>query len=194
MLFINIYDKMDSFADIRWDVVLYSVIAIVVIFGLGLVTAVLTTKKKNRRGVILQCSFRSNFAIIGLTLVDRLGGDLGLAGMISAFSIPIFNILAVIALSVFTDKELPLSQKADQTHTFDRVELSGAIAVKSIKSKRSVKYVLLNIVKNPLIIGVAAGLLCVAIREIERAICGEVVFALSNYSNFYMLPLTTSKS
>ena len=184
MLFINIYDKMDSFADIRWDVVAYAVTVICVIFGLGLLTAVLTTKKAKRRGVILQCTFRSNFAIIGLTLVDRLGGDLGLAGMISAFSIPIFNILAVIALSVFTDKELPLSQKADQTHTFDRVELSGAIAVKSIKSKRSVKYVLLNIVKNPLIIGVAAGLLCVGIREIERAICGEVVFALSNQLKF----------
>ena len=104
MLFINIYDKMDSFADIRWDVVAYAVTVICVIFGLGLLTAVLTTKKAKRRGVVLQCTFRSNFAIIGLTLVDRLGGDLGLAGMISAFSIPIFNILAVIALSVFTDK------------------------------------------------------------------------------------------
>ncbi|MDE5666834.1 MAG: AEC family transporter, partial [Clostridia bacterium] len=92
MLFINIYDSMNSFADIRWDVVLYSVTAVCVIFGLGLLIAVLTTKKKNRRGVILQCSFRSNFAIIGLTLVERLGGDQGLAGIISAFSIPVFNI------------------------------------------------------------------------------------------------------
>ncbi|MDE7330476.1 MAG: AEC family transporter, partial [Clostridia bacterium] len=100
MLFINIYDKMDSFADIRWDVVIYAVITICVIFGLGLLTAILTTKKQKRRGVILQCSFRSNFAIIGLTLVERLGGDLGLASIISAFSIPVFNILAVIALSI----------------------------------------------------------------------------------------------
>ena len=98
------------FADIRWDVVLYSVIAIVVIFGLGLVTAVLTTKKKNRRGVILQCSFRSNFAIIGLSLVANLNGDEGLAGIISAFSIPVFNILAVIALSVFLEEEKSLSE------------------------------------------------------------------------------------
>ena len=110
MLFINIYDKMNSFADIRWDVVLYSVIAIVVIFGLGLVTAVLTTKKKNRRGVILQCSFRSNFAIIGLSLVANLNGDEGLAGIISAFSIPVFNILAVIALSVFSEEEKSQSE------------------------------------------------------------------------------------
>ena len=62
MLFINIYDKMNSFSDIRWDVVVYAVIMICVIFGLGLLTAILTTKKNKRRGVILQCSFRSNFA------------------------------------------------------------------------------------------------------------------------------------
>ena len=74
MLFINIYDKMNSFADIRWDVVIYSTIVILVIFGLGLLTAILMTKKQNRRGVILQCSFRSNFAIIGLTLVGTLTG------------------------------------------------------------------------------------------------------------------------
>jgi len=35
MLFINIYDKMDSFADIRWDVVAYAVTVICVIFRIG---------------------------------------------------------------------------------------------------------------------------------------------------------------
>ena len=55
MLCINIYDNMNSFADIRWDVVAYSVIVICIIFGLGLVTAVLATNKNKRRGVILQC-------------------------------------------------------------------------------------------------------------------------------------------
>ena len=92
MLFINIYDSLESFASIRWDVVLYTVIIIFVMFGLGLVTAILATKKRERRGVIVQCAFRSNFAIIGLVLVERLGGDTSLAGIASAFSIPIFNI------------------------------------------------------------------------------------------------------
>ena len=110
----------------------------------------LTTKKAKRRGVILQCTFRSNFAIIGLTLVDRLGGDLGLAGMISAFSIPLFNILAVIALSVFTDKELPLSQKADQTHTFDRVELSGGDCRKIDKIQTQRKICIIEYCKKPI--------------------------------------------
>ena len=54
MLFVSVYDKMNSFSDIRWDVVLYSVIIICLIFALGVITAIATTKKKNRRGVTLQ--------------------------------------------------------------------------------------------------------------------------------------------
>lgn len=173
MLFINVYDSMKSFADIRWDVVLYAVIVICVIFGLGLLTAILTTKKKNRRGVILQCSFRSNFAIIGLTLVERLGGDAGIAGIISAFSIPVFNILAVIALSIFAEEEKPAVELANgqvhQLNVFEETQCAQSAGVKATKSKHSIKNILLNIVKNPLIIGVVVGLVFVAIREIERA-------------------------
>ena len=47
MLFVNIYDSMDSF-DIDWTVVIYSVIIICAIFALGLLTAVLTTKQNKR--------------------------------------------------------------------------------------------------------------------------------------------------
>lgn len=187
MLFINIYDKMNSFADIRWDVVIYSTVAILVIFGLGLLTAVLTTKKQNRRGVILQCSFRSNFAIIGLTLVSRLGGDEALGGIISAFSIPVFNILAVVALSIFTEKQPennaePVLADGENFSIGENSAINensamtagaqSSAGVKAVKSKNSVKNILLNIIKNPLIIGVFAGLVCVGIREIERACCG----------------------
>lgn len=172
MLFINIYDKMNSFSDIRWDVVLYAVIAICTIFGLGLVTAVLTTKKQNRRGVILQCSFRSNFAIIGLALVERLGGDVGIAGIISAFSIPVFNILAVVALSIFVGKEEVENPVADNNeNSAMEAGAQSSPGVKAAKSKHGIKNILLNIVKNPLIIGVVLGLVFVGIREIERA-CG----------------------
>lgn len=190
MLFINIYDSMKSFADIRWDVVLYSVIIICVIFSLGLLTAILITKRKDRRGVILQCSFRSNFAIIGLTLVERLGGDTGIAGIISAFSIPIFNILSVVALSVFADKE---DSKDTQLQEIEGTEVSSG--VQATKSKHSIKNILLNIVKNPLIIGVVLGLICVGIREIERACCnGEVVFRLDTQLKFAYTALKDLKA
>ena len=50
---------------------------------------------------------------------------------------------------------------------------SSSLGVKASKSKNSIKSILLNIVKNPLIIGVAVGLVLVGIREIERA-CGWI--------------------
>lgn len=171
MLFVNVYDKMDSFSSIRWDVVAYIVIAVLVIFGIGLLSAVLTTKKEGRRGVILQCAFRSNFAAIGLPLIERLGGDAALGGIVSAFTIPVFNILAVIALSVFAKKEAPSEE--------------GTEEVKTVKRGQEVKNILLNIIKNPLIIGVAVGLLFVAVREIERACCGgEIPFSFKNHLTF----------
>lgn len=197
MLFINIYDKMDSFADIRWDVVIYSVVAICVIFALGLLTAIFTTKNNKRRGVILQCSFRSNFAIIGLTLVERLGGDAGIAGIISAFSIPVFNILAVIALSVFTEGEEKVLSEAPAGSSLESQmdEAQTSPGVKAAKSGNSVKNILLNIVKNPLIIGVAVGLVFVGIREIER-VCngGEVIFSFKNDIKFLYTAVSDLKA
>lgn len=209
MLCINIYDNMQSFADIRWDVVIYSTVVILIIFGLGLLTAILITKQQNRRGVILQCAFRSNFAIIGLTLVGRLGGDEALGGIISAFSIPVFNILAVVALSIFTEKEQSaLGREALKNPAPTAMEegASSSPGVKASKSKNSIKSILLNIVKNPLIIGVAVGLVLVGIREIERA-CGwikliedggvtkeVVVFRLSAELKFLYTPIKDLKA
>lgn len=213
MLFVNIYDKMNSFADIRWDVVVYSVVVICVIFALGLFTAVFTTKKNKRRGVILQCCFRSNFAIIGLTLVERLGGDAGLAGIVSAFSIPIFNILAVISLSIFADKEEALQEVsvgavnvecAQAVTEQSRKGERGCNAEKSCKAEQSVKAkqgvirakkILLNIIKNPLIIGVVVGLVFVGLRETERAFCGgEVPFRFDDQLRFLYLAVSDLKA
>lgn len=180
MLFINVYDSMNSFADIRWDVVIYAVITVCVIFALGLFTAILTTKESRRRGVILQCSFRSNFAIIGLTLAERLGGDAGIAGIVSAFSIPLFNVLAVVALSIFVGGEKP-DESGLQTVSKGQTNAVSSDALK----KRSVKGIVVNIIKNPLIIGVVAGLAVVGIREIERALCvGETPFRFDTQLKF----------
>lgn len=195
MLFINIYDSMDSFSDIRWDVVIYSVVVLLVIFAIGLVVAVFTTKHKSRRGVILQCSFRSNFAIIGLSLVERLGGDTVIASIISAFTIPVFNILAVIALSIFAEDDK--SEQIDiGTNSALYQSTESSPGVKAVKNKHGgIKNILLNIIKNPLIIGVFAGLLFVGIREIERACTGgEVVFALNNQLKFLYIAVKDLKA
>lgn len=168
MLFINVYD-IESFSMIRWDVVIYSLVVIALIFILGLLTCLIATKVPERRGVILQCTFRSNFAIIGLSLAGALGGSeaMAVAAVVSAFTIPVYNILAVIALSVFVEGD---------------------------KQSSGIKGILLNIVKNPLIIGVVLGLVCLGIRSLQVSLFGETVFSLKVHTKFLYTALSNLKS
>lgn len=168
MLFVNVYE-IKGFDAIAWDIVIYSVAIIAIIFILGLAASLATTAVPQRRGVLLQCSFRSNFAIIGLSLAGALGGEdaQAMAAVISAFSIPVFNILAVIALSVFVGEEA---------------------------GKKSFKSILKNIAKNPLIIGVVLGLVCVAYRSAQMTVYREIRFSLSRDMKFFYDCLTRLKA
>lgn len=169
MLFINIY-HIESLSGIRWDVAIYALAAILLIFCLSLVTAVLVTPVAQRRGVILQCCFRSNFVIIGLPLAASLGGQEAeaMAAVLSAVSIPLFNVLAVISLSVFVNRKESFLQSA--------------------------KHIIHDIVTNPLIIAVALGMACLGIRWVQRAIFGDVVFRLDTQTAFFFDALNTLKS
>lgn len=169
MLFINVYN-IEGFSAINWEIVLYGVLMLVVIFILGLGTAVAVTKVPERRGVILQCTFRSNIAIIGLSLASTLGGDeaVAVAAIVSSFTVPVNNILAVLSLSMFT---------AD-----------------GCSNKNSFKGVLVNIVKNPLIIGCALGLVFLGIREAQIAAFDEVVFSFSKHTKFLYTAVNNLKA
>ena len=169
MLFVNVYD-IESFTEIQWDIVLFCVLAVVAIFIIGLGLAVVTTDVAERRGALWQCTFRSNFAIIGLSLAGALGSSeaLGVAAVVSAFTIPVFNILGVIALTVFIKKE-------------------G-------QGKSSIAGIIKNIAKNPLIIGVVLGLLCLGIRALQVNMFGEVIFALNKQTKFLYTSLNNLKA
>ena len=131
MLYKNISDIKDI-SQIRMDVIYYVLGAITVLAVAGFILQLFVSEPK-QKGVIHQCVFRSNFALIGVPLAELMGGDNGvlMAAVISLFSIPIFNVLAVIVLSVYKDGKIKLN----------------------------IKKILLDIVKNPLIIGVLSGLI-----------------------------------
>ena len=187
MLFINVYDA--DFKSLKWDVILFSVVAIIAIFAIGLVVCVLTTKRNDRRGVILQCTFRSNFAIIGTSLAVALAGSSEIisknisatVAIIQAFSIPLFNILAVISLSVFvSSKPHILTESALVADAGDKV-----LPTEERKSERNgIKRIIMGIITNPLIIGVAVGLIFLAVRELQIACAGSVVFSFSKHLKF----------
>ena len=169
MLFVNVYD-IHMLTEVRADVVAYGCAAVLVIFALGLLSAPLVTPFPERRGVFLQCTFRSNFAIIGMSLASALAGDSALAvtAVLSAFTIPLFNILAVVSLSLYI--------RGDGT---DRRRLSSVVKA---------------VVRNPLIIGVVLGLLCLALRALQVSLWGSAVLSLREDLPFLYTALRNLKS
>ena len=169
MLFINTY-SIPSLSDIRWDITVYASLAVILIFLLSLFTAIRTTAVPQRRGVILQCCFRSNFVIIGLPLAASLGGSdaEAVAAVLSAVTVPLFNILAVIALSVFVERKESMAQ--------------------------TIKGVLRGILTNPLIIAVALGLCCLTLRWVQTLLFDRVLFRLDTQTAFLFDALSTLKS
>ncbi len=152
MLFVSVY-SIEDITRIRWDLCLYCAGASLLLFVLGVLVAVVTTPVAERRGVLVQCVFRSNYAIVGMPLAAALGGEeaTAVAAVLMAALVPVFNVLAVLALSMFRKDE------------------SGQVGIGKIAG---------DVVRNPLIIGVAAGLLALLVRQWQIGQFGAVVFSL----------------
>ena len=153
MLMLNIY-KIELGMKIEISYILYGVLFLLALFAV-LLYPVCRMVKRSQRGVLLQCIFRSNYALIGIPIAIALCGESGAiyATVMGAVMIPIFNILAVFCLSIFSDK------------------------------KASYKSVLLGILKNPLILGVAAGGLLLVIRMLF--VRAGISFRLSDITPVY---------
>lgn len=154
MMFVNIY-KIDNLGQIRWNVILFAVSVVLILFLIGLIYVIFFEKDNRKKGVIHQAFYRSNYATIGIPLAYNIAGEEGiiLASLISAFSVPAFNILAVISLSAFNKEE----KSSEKTNLF--------------------AHILKEIVKNPLIQGVALGMFFVIIRPY----CGNYRFSEGNF-------------
>ncbi len=102
LLFYNIY-KTDVGNVFDVKLVVFTIVCVIFVFVAGYFAALVFTKNNAKRGVMLQGFFRSNFAILGVPLVGYICGDNsgGLASMMVAVVIPVFNTLAVIALERF---------------------------------------------------------------------------------------------
>ena len=139
MLFLNVY-KIGDIGEVTLGYIVYVVVALLCIFAVALPSVIAVTRRGDRRGALLQATFRSNYALIGIPLAQSLYGDEGVAvaTLLSVVSIPMLNVLAVISLSLFREDG----------------------------GKPSVKKILLDIVKNPLILSVLAGLAALALRAL----------------------------
>ena len=137
-LFCNIYE-IESLSQVNWPLVLVVLAGICLCLVLGVLAASIL-RQKDQRGVMVQATFRSNQAILGLPVAQALGGDaaMAFASVVSGLAVPFFNVLAVLVLVFY-------SGNRERRPTF------GSMVKK--------------IVTNPLIIGSAVAVVFVALRQ-----------------------------
>ena len=133
LLYYNVYcsDLSGSFDPL---LMAYAVGGVLLTFGLSLGYTLLTEKLPERRGVMIQGMFRSNYVIMGIPVATALLGadQLGTVSILIAVVVPLFNMLSVVVLEVFRwQKPKPL-------------------------------HILGQIAKNPLVIGSVLGILTLA--------------------------------
>lgn len=102
LLYYNVYcsDLSGSFDPL---LMAYAVGGVLLTFGLSLGYTLLTEKLPERRGVMIQGMFRSNYVIMGIPVATALLGadQLGTVSILIAVVVPLFNMLAVVVLEVF---------------------------------------------------------------------------------------------
>lgn len=96
-------------------------------------------KPRNIQGEFIQASYRSSAAILGIAVIQNLYGNAGMAPLMIIASVPLYNVMAVVVLSVF---------KPDQG------KLDGTVLKRTLK----------GIVTNPIILGIVAGTLWSLLR------------------------------
>ena len=102
LLFYNIY-KTDLQGVFNLKLMIFSATCVIALYLILYLVVPLIEKDNKKRGALLQGLFRSNFVIFGLPITESLFGSekVGVAALLIAVIVPLFNILSVIALETF---------------------------------------------------------------------------------------------
>lgn len=131
MLFKNIYQS-NIREQMQGGLCFFAAGSLLLLFVLLCLIVPKVVRKENQQGVVIQGIFRSNYVIFGVAVVENMYGPANTvtAAILSAVLVPMYNFLAVIALSFFGGKR-----------------------------ERDFKKVIAGILKNPLIIASVLGII-----------------------------------
>ncbi len=107
-------------------------------------------KDRSIQGEFIQASYRSSAAILGIAFIQNIYGTAGMAPLMIIGSVPLYNVMAVLVLSLFKPGQRGLDRDVMKT-------------------------TLWGIVTNPIILGIAAGLLWSALRLPIPQIMGKMI-------------------
>lgn len=135
LLFYNIY-KTDLQGVFNLKLMIFSATCVIALYLILYLIVPLIEKDNKKRGALLQGLFRSNFVIFGIPITESLFGSekVGVAALLIAVIVPLFNILSVIALETFRG------------------------------GKPNFRKISIGIIKNPLIIASCLGILTLLLK------------------------------
>lgn len=133
MLFYNVYQSdIGSEIHSRIRLCIWAAGGLLILFVLLCLIVPRIVTQENQQGVVIQGIFRSNYVIFGVAVVQNMYGPKSTttAAILSAILVPMYNFLAVVALSIFGEKR-----------------------------ENDWKKIILDIIKNPLIISSVLGII-----------------------------------
>ena len=123
-----------------WDIKFILFCFVVTAISITISTLIsLLWKDRSVKGEFIQATYRSSAALLGIAFIQNIYGTAGMAPLMIIGSVPLYNIMAVVVLSLFKPGN----------NSFDK-----ALVKKTLK----------GIATNPIIIGIVAGFVWSALK------------------------------
>lgn len=137
-----------------WDIKFILFCFLVTAISITISTLIsLLWKDRSIKGEFIQATYRSSAALLGIAFIQNIYGTAGMAPLMIIGSVPLYNIMAVVVLSVFKPGN----------NSFDK-----ALVKKTLK----------GIATNPIIIGIVAGFVWSALKLSMPSILHKTVSSI----------------
>ena len=137
-----------------WDIKFILFCFVVTAISITISTLIsLLWKDRSVKGEFIQATYRSSAALLGIAFIQNIYGTVGMAPLMIIGSVPLYNIMAVVVLSVFKPGN----------NSFDK-----ALVKKTLK----------GIATNPIIIGIVAGFVWSALKLSMPSILHKTVSSI----------------
>lgn len=141
-----------------WDIkfVLFCFVVTLICISVSIVLAK-CMKLGDETGEFAQASYRSSAGIMGIAFMENIYGNAGMAPLMIAAAVPLYNVMAVVILSIFKPNGGQLSKET---------------VIKTLK----------GIITNPIILGIIIGMLWSILKLPRPGIMMKTVKYLANVS------------
>ena len=137
-----------------WDIKFILFCFVVTAISITISTLIsLLWKDRSVKGEFIQATYRSSAALLGIAFIQNIYGTAGMAPLMIIGSVPLYNIMVVVVLSVFKPGN----------NSFDK-----ALVKKTLK----------GIATNPIIIGIVAGFVWSALKLSMPSILHKTVSSI----------------